>query len=95
MNRLNQAISSFVSVYLLSNQVIESSYTSILFNIIETDGTTFKMYNSIRGEFTVPVNGLFRLDGQIITSPVLSGVRIIKNGNVNFSIMSRVLIDTE
>jgi hypothetical protein len=96
MNKPNQVVPSFVSVYLLESQLMGgASYTPILFNIIETDGTTPKIYDSTTGEFTAPVSGWFDLDVQIISNVVLAGVRIIKNGDTNFPIMGRVPIDTE
>ena len=93
INIPNQVVPSFVSVYLLSNQVIGGLYTPIFFNIIETDGTFPVIYNSLTGQFTAPFSGWYDLDGQIKSAAPLTGLRIVKNGDTNFPIVGMVPID--
>ena len=89
MNRPTQIVPFFVSVYLLANLVI-GGYTTVLFDIIETDGTDPVIYNSGTGKFTCPVSGWYDLDVQLISAAALGGVRIIKNGDTNFPIMGLI-----
>ena len=89
MNKPNQVVPSFVSVYFLANQVVGVS-TPLLFDIINTDGSDLNIYDSSTGQFAAPVSGWYDLDGQIISTAALTDVKIVKNGDTNFPIMSRI-----
>lgn len=93
MNKPNQIVPSFISVYLLANQVV-GAFTPLIFDIIDTDGSDPNIYDSITGQFTAPVSGWYDLDGQLVSSAALTGVRIVKNGDTSFPIMARIPVDT-
>ena len=88
-NPPNQVIPSFSSVYLLADQVIGAGvWTTILFDIIDTDGTNPGIYDPTTGEFTAPVSGWFDIKSQLRVSAI-SDLRIVKNGDINFAIGGR------
>ena len=89
MNKPNQVVPSFVSVYLVADQIV-GAFSPVLFNIVNTDGTDSNIYDSLTGQFTAPISGWYDLDGQILSAAPLTGIRIIKNGDTSFPIMSRV-----
>ncbi len=75
---------TFVNVFRGStNQSIpNAAWTTVLFNIIETDGTSNVIYDSPTGQFAAPVTGWFDIESQITwASSITSSLRIIKNGN--------------
>jgi len=88
-NPPNQVIPSFSSVYLLADQVIPAGvWTTILFDIIDTDGTNPSIYSPTTGQFTAPVSGWFDIKAQLRVSAV-SDIRIVKNSDVNFPVEAR------
>lgn len=80
----------FSSVYLNANQALAGVWTTILFNIIETDGQTVDQYDAATGRFTATKTGWYDVEVSLQTSAPLTGVRLIKNGDGNTSPMSRV-----
>lgn len=86
MNRPNQVVPSFSSVYLTADQTLAAAWTVVLFDIVETDGSTSSIYDPASGEFTCPVSGWYDLDIQLQSSALLTGVRIIRNGDINFPV---------
>lgn len=95
MNKPNQVVPSFTSVYLLANQTLNNiSWEVILFNIIETDGSDPSIYNRLTGEFTAPVSAWYDMIVQLQTSEPLSGIRIVRNGDINFPSIGRSATST-
>lgn len=89
MNKPNQVVPSFSHVILSSDQKIPSSWTVILFDIINTDGTDKDIYDASTGEFSAPVSGWYDIQVNIeLSSAGLSGLRIIKNRDVNFPVIA-------
>src|SRR5947207_661941 len=88
-----QTIPSFVVVYLTSN-VTPAGPGTILFNIIETDGSTPGLYNPVNGRFIAPVSGWYDLEVCLQTSAPLTNLRIIKNDDTNFPIFGQVCSST-
>ncbi len=80
-----QTIPSFVTVSLTSD-VTPSGPGTILFNIIETDGSTTGIYNPINGRFTAPSSGWYDIEISLQTSAALSNLRIVKNDDINFPV---------
>ncbi len=93
MNKPNQVVPSFVSVYLVANQTIGANYEVVLFDIIETDGTNTSIYDSTTGEFTAPCSGWYDLVVQLTTNVILTGIRIVRNGDTNFPPIARIPAD--
>ena len=90
MNRPNQVVPSFSSVYLSVDQIIPAAWTIILFDIVETDGTSPLIYDKTTGNFIAPESAWYDLYIQLQTSAPLTGIRIVKNGDVNFPPIGRV-----
>ena len=84
MNKPNQVVPSFSSVYLTADQTLIAAWTVILFDIIETDGTNPSIYDPTTGEFTAPSSAWYDIDVQLQTSAALTGLRIVRNGDINF-----------
>lgn len=80
----------FSSVYLNANQTLAGVWTTILFNIIETDGQSVDQYNATTGRFTAARSGWYDVEVSLQTSAPLTGLRLIKNGDGNTAPMSRV-----
>nr|QBK86303.1 MAG: C1q domain protein [Marseillevirus LCMAC102] len=93
MNKPNQVVPSFVSVYLVANQTLGANYEIVLFDIIETDGTNTSIYDRTTGEFTAPCSGWYNLEVQLTTDVTLTGLRIIRNGDTNFPPIARIPAD--
>jgi hypothetical protein len=88
--RPNQVVPTFSSVYLSVDQTLPGVWTVILFDIIETDGVDLNIYNRLTGEFTAPESAWFDVMVNLQTSALLSGIRVVKNGDINFPIIGRV-----
>ena len=54
MNKPNQVVPSFASVFLTANQTLVNEV--ILFNILETDGTNVNIYDRTTGTFTSQIS---------------------------------------
>ena len=85
MNKPNQVVPSFVSVYLTADTGALAD-DPILFNIIETDGTDVGMYDRTTGTFAAPVSGWYDIDVQI--QGTLTELYIVRNGDTNFPPMA-------
>ena len=83
MNRPNQTVPSFVSVYLTANTAA-LTVDPILFNIVETDGSTKNIYDATTGQFQAPISGWYTLDAELYAN--LTELYIVKNGDVNFPV---------
>jgi len=97
MNRPDQVVPSFASSFLLANQVLTGAGTwdVILFNIIETDGSTPGIYDAVTGEFTAPCSGWFDIESILqSTAPLTGGVRVVRNGDTVFPTLALVSTDT-
>ncbi len=97
MNKPNQVVPSFVSVYLSKSLglAFPAVWTIIPFDIIETDGTDPVIYDPITKEFTAPVSGWYDFDIQLQTTQTLTGIRVIRNKDVNFPVIGRVPSGTD
>ena len=84
-----QTIPSFVSVY-LTVDVTPAGPGTILFNIIETDGSNSLIYSPINGRFVAPTSGWYDIDVNLFTSAPLTNLRIVKNDDINFPIFGIV-----
>ena len=84
MNKPNQVIPSFVSVFRTSDQVLAVAGV-ILFDVIETDGTDANIYDRTTGTFTAPVSAWYDIDVQI--QGPLTELYIIRNGDINFPVI--------
>lgn len=80
MNRPNQVVPSFSSVYLTADQTLAAAWTTILFDIVQTDGSDASIYSSTTGEFTAPVSAWYDIIVRLQTSAPLTGVRVVRNG---------------
>lgn len=94
MSQPYQIVPSFSSVYLTADQTLAGTWTVVLFDIVETDGTTPTIYNRSTGEFSAPVSGWYDVRVRLQTSAPLTGIRIVKNGDTNFPCIARVPDDT-
>lgn len=95
MNRPNQTVPSFASVYLTANTAALTD-DPILFDIVETDGSTDNIYSSTTGRFQAPISGWYSLDVQLLAT--LTKLYIVKNGDTNFPVKGIVpanLLDME
>jgi len=63
-----------------TNQSIPNgTWTTVLFNIIETDGSSNVIYNSTTGTFTAPVSGWYDIEAQITWASAVAGaLRVIQ-----------------
>ena len=94
MNRPNQVVPSFSSVYLSADQTLAGAWTIILFDIVETDGTDTTIYDRTTGEFTAPISAWYDVSVRLQTSALLTGIRIVKNRDINFPPIGRDPADT-
>lgn len=76
--------------------VADSTWTTVLFDIIQTDGVHTTMYDTATGVFTIPVNGWYDLESEITwaaTGGTLKATRIIRQ-DPNFPIFVGQYDDT-
>lgn len=85
MNKPNQVVPSFASVYLTADTgaLVDAP---VLFDIIETDGSSPGIYDKTTGTFTAPVSAWYDIDVQL--QGTLTALYIIKNGDTNFPPMA-------
>jgi len=79
-------IPTFVNVFRgSSNQSIATAtWTTILFNVIETDGSSNVLYTSNNGQFIAPESGWYDIEAQVTwASSIIAALRIIRNGNTS------------
>jgi len=82
----------FVNVSLGSaNQAIATAtWTTVLFNVIQTDGETSAMYDATNGDFIAPQSGWYDIEAEITwASAQIGAVRVIQNGDSTHPIYVR------
>lgn len=82
----------FVTVYRgSSNQSIpNTTWTTVLFNVIDTDGDTNTMYTSTDGHFIAPQAGWYDIEAEITWASAVTGaVRIVQAGNTSLPFLDR------
>ena len=90
MSKPNQVVPSFVSVFLLADQVFGALGT-VLFDIVNTDGSSDNIYDSATGQFRAPVSGWYDIEAQFATTGgPLTEILIVRNGDTSFPVMGLV-----
>jgi len=96
MNKPNQVVPSFVSVFLITDQVVGVTLEPLLFDVIDTDGTSDNIYDATTGQFRAPVSGWYDIEGQFATTlGPLTGIVIVKNGDTGFPVMGLIPVGEE
>jgi len=83
MSRSYQVVPPFVSVELLDD-ISGLTDDPILFDIINTDGESEKIYDSSLGTFTSPLSGWY--DMEVTLQGTLTKLYFVKNGNATFPV---------
>lgn len=82
----------FVNVFRGStNQTVpDTSWTTVLFNGVLTDGENNVMYTPSNGNFIAPQSGWYEIEAQISwTAGLIGSIRVVKNGDVNHPVCVR------
>ncbi len=79
---------TFVSVFRGSTPqtIPDATWTTVLYNVVETDGTSNTIYDPTTGRFSAPVAGWYDIEAQIqwtAAAGAAPAIRIVKNGDTN------------
>ena len=83
---------TFVTVYRgATNQSIPNgTWTTVLFNVITTDGSSNTIYTSNNGRFTAPISGWYDIEAQITWNSAVAGaLRIVQGENTMLPVFIR------
>lgn len=93
MSRPNQVVPAFTTLFRgdiggSALSLPSGVWTTILFDIEETDGTTTNMYDSATGQITAPRSGWYDIEAQISSTANTDGINIVRNGDINFPVFA-------